>query len=107
MPIVRAALSAAVAASVFCFIPLAAVPAQAVPATQPAITLPSAVNYHYKNCKALNKKYAHGVGRSNAKDKTSGKKVTNFKHSTALYKKIIARNHSLDRDHDGIACEKR
>jgi len=107
MPTARAALSAAVAASVFCFVPLAAVPAHAVPAaTQPSIVVPSAVNYHYKNCKALNKKYAHGVGRSNAKDKTSGKKVTNFKHSTALYKKIIARNHGLDRDHDGSACEK-
>lgn len=106
MPIVRAALSAAVAASALCLFPLGAVPAQAEPATPLAITLPSAVTYHYKNCKALNKKYAHGVGRSNAKDKTSGDPVTNFKHSTSLYKKIIARNHGLDRDHDGIACEK-
>ena len=56
---------------------------------------------------ALNKKYRHGVGQSNAHDKSSSKKVTTFTHNTALYKKIIAKNHGLDRDHDGIACEKR
>jgi hypothetical protein len=76
MPTARATLSAAVAAPVFCVIPLAAVPAHAVPAaTQPFIVLPSAVSYNAKNCKALNKKYAHEVGRSNTKDKISGKKA--------------------------------
>jgi len=106
MSTIRTAL-ATVVASAFCLMPLGTLPAQAVPASQPAITLPSAVNYHFKNCTALHKKYAHGVGRTNAKDRTSGKRVTNFKHSTTLYKKIIARNHGLDRDHDGIACERR
>ena len=61
----------------------------------------------YKNCTALNKKWAHGVGRNDAKDKTSGTPVTNFFHSTKQYKKAMNNNRGLDRDKDGIACEKR
>lgn len=57
----------------------------------------------FKNCTALNKKYKHGVGMPGAKDKTSGKPVTNFKRSKALYQA----NKKSDRDKDGIACEKR
>lgn len=57
----------------------------------------------YANCKALNKVYPHGVGKPGAKDKTSGKPVTNFKVSKAVYKKNAGR----DRDKDGIACEKK
>ena len=57
----------------------------------------------YKNCTALNKVYPHGVGRKGARDKTSGKPVTNFKVSNSLY----AANRGKDRDRDGIACEKR
>ena len=57
----------------------------------------------YPNCKALNKRYAHGVGRWGARDHTSGTPVTNFKRSNRLYRQ----NKGLDRDHDFIACEKR
>ena len=57
----------------------------------------------FKNCTALNKVYKHGVGLPNAKDKTSGTPVTNFKHSKSLY----VANKKSDRDKDGIACEKR
>lgn len=57
----------------------------------------------FKNCTALNKKYPHGVGMPGAKDKTSGKPVTNFKRSKALYQA----NQRSDRDKDKIACEKR
>jgi uncharacterized membrane protein len=57
----------------------------------------------YKNCTALNKAYPHGVGRKGARDRTSGKPVTNFKVSNSLY----AANRHSDRDGDGIACEKR
>jgi excalibur calcium-binding domain-containing protein len=60
----------------------------------------------YKNCTALNKKYAHGVGRANARDKTSDEPVTTFKRSTRLYRIAISYNKGLDRDKDGIACEK-
>jgi hypothetical protein len=58
----------------------------------------------YANCKALNAKYPHGVGRVGARDKTrSGDPVTNFKRSNRLYRLNKAR----DRDNDGIACEKK
>jgi len=57
----------------------------------------------YKNCTALNKVYPHGVGKPGAVDKTSGKRVTNFKKSTDLYNA----NKKSDRDGDKIACEKR
>jgi Excalibur calcium-binding domain len=60
-----------------------------------------------KNCTALNKKYAHGVGKANAHDKTSGTPVTNFKRSTRLYNTAMRWNKGLDRDRDGIACEKK
>lgn len=67
---------------------------------------------HYKSCAALQKDYPHGVGKSGAKDKTSGKPVTTFKVSSALYAANDGRTAStgeydLDRDNDGVACEKR
>ncbi len=87
-------------------------PAMAATPTDPAFTglqpslVQKAARYKFKNCTALNKVYKHGVGRNNARDKTSGTPVTNFKHSTKLYKKIIGYSSGLDRDKDGIACEK-
>lgn len=59
----------------------------------------------FANCTALNKKYKHGVGKKGAKDKVSGKTkpVTNFVQNTALYNE----NKKMDRDKDGVACEKR
>ena len=64
--------------------------------------VPTAVKF--KNCSKLNKKYRHGVGKKGAKDHVSGrsKPVTNFTRNKAVY----AVNRHLDRDHDGIACEK-
>jgi hypothetical protein len=57
----------------------------------------------YPNCKTLNKRYPHGVGRVGARDHTaSGNPVTNFRRSNLLYRA----NRGLDRDKDGIACEK-
>jgi len=60
----------------------------------------------WQNCKAVNAKYPHGVGRFGARDKTAGDPVTNFKHSNLLYAKAMRWNKGLDRDHDKIACEK-
>jgi hypothetical protein len=60
----------------------------------------------YKNCTNLNKKYPHGLGKIGARDHTSGDPVTNFKRSTKLYKLAMSYNRGLDRDKDGIACEK-
>lgn len=63
----------------------------------------------YKNCTALNKKYKHGVGKSGAKDKVRGKSkpVKNSKKSTKIYNEAMKHNRDLDRDRDGVACEKR
>ena len=67
----------------------------------------------YKNCTELNKVYPHGVGKSGARDKTSGKPVTTFRVSSTVYSyndggaKRDFREYDLDRDNDGIACEKR
>jgi Excalibur calcium-binding domain len=60
---------------------------------------------HYKNCTEMHKKYKHGVGRKGAKDKVRGstKPVTTFTVNTTLYNA----NKKMDRDKDGVACEKR
>lgn len=56
----------------------------------------------YRNCAQLNRVYKHGVGKPHARDHTSTRAVTNFRHSQKLYNA----NTKLDRDKDGIACEK-
>jgi excalibur calcium-binding domain-containing protein len=88
-------ISAAVAA-----IALAAVAATAAPAMA---TVPA----KWKNCTVVNQTYKHGVGKAKAKDKTSGTPVTTFKRSDSLYNQAMKANKGLDRDKDGIACEKR
>ncbi|MFB9315172.1 excalibur calcium-binding domain-containing protein [Nocardioides plantarum] len=85
-----AALVTTVAAALLVVAPIAAGPAEAAAKT-------------YKNCDAMHRDYPHGVGKPGARDKTSGKPVTNFKVSTALYNA----NTKSDRDKDKIACEKR
>jgi hypothetical protein len=66
-------------------------------------TIPKGAPYDFSNCAALNKVFAHGVGRVGARDHTSGSApVTNFTRSNAWY----AKNASHDRDHDGVACER-
>jgi hypothetical protein len=60
----------------------------------------------YRNCTNFNRKYPHGVGRLKAVDETSGDPVTTFKRSTALYLLATRHNRGLDRDKDGVACEK-
>jgi Excalibur calcium-binding domain len=60
----------------------------------------------WKNCKIVNKRLPHGVGKLRAHDKTSGTPVTNFRRSTLIYLRAMHYNRGLDRDKDGIACEK-
>ena len=95
----KRALSAALTAALLT-VPLAATAgsADAAAAAKPA---------KYKNCTALNKGYPHGVGKKGARDRTSGKPVTTFKRSTKIYNAAMKANRGLDRDKDGIACEKR
>lgn len=86
-------------AATACF---AGVPADAAPA---GVEAKSTVRVtKFKNCAALNKAYPHGVGRPGAKDKTSSTPVRNFTVHAKLY---AAQPRTLDRDRDGIACEKR
>ena len=66
-----------------------------------------AVSAPWKNCTTVTKRYLHGVGKVGARDKTSGTPVTNFKRSNFLYRTAMRNNRELDRDRDGIACEKR
>ena len=61
----------------------------------------------YANCTNLNRSYPHGLGRSGAVDHvSSGRPVTTFTRNTARYNQAMSYNRGLDRDHDGIACEK-
>jgi Excalibur calcium-binding domain len=63
----------------------------------------------YTNCTNFNKSYPHGVGRRFARDKVrpGATPVTTFRRSTVLYLRAMRWNRGLDRDKDGIACEKR
>jgi len=61
----------------------------------------------WKNCTSVHTRYPHGVGKLRARDRTSGTPVTTFKRSTQLYNVAMSYNRGLDRDKDGIACEKR
>jgi hypothetical protein len=61
----------------------------------------------YRNCTNFNRKYPHGVGKRLARDKTkSDEPVTNFRRSTLIYNRAMRWNKGLDRDKDGVACEK-
>ena len=82
-------------------------------ATYPPAADAAVKSKHYKSCTALHQDYPHGVGKKGAKDKTSGTRVTNFKVSNTVYgmnngpRNKTTGEYDLDRDNDGIACEKR
>lgn len=66
----------------------------------------------YASCAALNAVYPHGVARTGAHDKTStGHPVTSFVVSSKVYGlndgRVRPLQYDLDRDNDGVACEKR
>jgi excalibur calcium-binding domain-containing protein len=65
-----------------------------------------AIPARWKNCTVVNKRFPHGLGKLRAHDRTTGTPVTNFRRSTALYLTAMHYNRGLDRDKDGIACEK-
>ena len=60
----------------------------------------------YRSCAALNVRYPDGLGKTTARDKTAGVPVRNFFKSNRFYALAMSYNRGLDRDHDGIACEK-
>lgn len=62
----------------------------------------------YANCTALHQYYPHGIGRAGAVDRVrSGSPVTTWKRDTAGYNTAVGYNRDLDRDRDGVACERR
>jgi hypothetical protein len=72
----------------------------------PTLAATDRVPLRWKNCTIVNKRFPHGVGKLRAHDRTTGTPVTNFRRSTRLYLEAIRYNRELDRDKDGIACEK-
>lgn len=64
----------------------------------------------WRSCAHVHTKYAHGVGKRHAHDRTATSRmapVTNFYRSTRLYNLAMSYNRGLDPDRDGIACERR
>ena len=61
-----------------------------------------------KNCTELHKKYPDGLGGTNARDRVRGRTppVTTFTVSDILFRTAMSSNRGLDRDKDGVACEK-
>ena len=68
----------------------------------PANASTSTAAKKYANCTALNKAYPGGVAKS-SKTKNKGGKT---KKKPKVSAKIYAANSKMDRDKDGIACEK-
>ena len=60
----------------------------------------------HDNCTKFNKRYPHGVGTRNARDRGAADPVTNFKRSNRIYWRAEGHNGSLDRDNDRVACER-
>ena len=79
----------------------------AVAALPLAVVAPAeAIPPQWQNCTVVNQRFPHGLGKAGARDKTSGTPVTNFRRDTKLYNTAMNANRGLDRDKDGIACEK-
>lgn len=97
MKIQASSAKAALATAVVCMV-------VAVPFADAAGTR---IPVRWRSCKAVNLKYPHGVGKVTAHDSTAGEPVTNFTRSNYLYRLAMRYNRGLDRDRDGIACEKR
>jgi hypothetical protein len=73
----------------------------------PAPAATGAIPAPWRSCKVVNERFPHGVGRRFAHDRRkSGDPVTNFRRSTLIYRRAMRYNPDLDRDRDGIACEK-
>ena len=70
---------------------------------------PAALAVSYANCAALQQTFPHGVGKATATDRVRGatKPVTTWKKDTQAYQRAVAARPDLDRDRDGVACEKK
>lgn len=69
-----------------------------------ALATPSNASEIFADCKAVNKVYKYGVGLEGAQNMVKGKpKPSKHDVNKEVYE---AHKKSLDRDKDGIACEK-
>ncbi|WOC12709.1 excalibur calcium-binding domain-containing protein [Gordonia sp. MP11Mi] len=89
--IIRLCTAAAIALTVVAVVPHAH--ADAAPAKR------------YANCTALNKDYRHGVARPGGRDLVKGKSKP--ARGYVVNKVAYSKNTHLDRDKDGVACEKK
>ena len=72
-----------------------------------ALSVETEIAPAWKNCARVNATFPHGVGRVGARDRTTGAPpVTAFKRSSELYATAMSNNRGLDRDKDGVACER-
>jgi hypothetical protein len=85
---------------------LAAVAIVLAVCVQFAVAASERVPAGWKNCTVVSKRYPHGVGQVGARDRTSVEPVLTFRRSNLLYGTAMRYNRGLDRDKDGIACEK-
>lgn len=72
----------------------------AFPVSTPTSPIPKPVKY--KNCTALNKVYPGGVAKSSSSTNKGGK----IRLAQVVNAKLYDLNKSLDRDKDGLACER-
>jgi hypothetical protein len=92
-------------------VPAAAAQAAPAPAAQVQVTqLKTVKAAKYKNCTAMHKKYAGGVAKSskvrNTKTVAGHKVHAKSSHKPKVSAALYSANKGLDRDKDGIACEK-
>ncbi len=83
-------------------------PAQATAAASASEYQPAAKKKvkKYKNCTALNKDFKHGVRKKGGKDKVRGDSDPVSSKLIPVRTKLYDKNTHLDRDKDGVACEK-
>jgi hypothetical protein len=67
----------------------------------------SVPNQKFKNCTAVNKVYEGGIAKNKKVSNKNSKGVAQkSKYAPFVSKKIYNRNKGMDRDKDGIACER-
>jgi hypothetical protein len=94
-------------------VPAAAAQAAPAPTAQVQVQVQTAKTVKatkYKNCTAMHKKYAGGVAKSskvrNTKTVAGHKVHAKSSHKPKVSAALYSANKGLDRDKDGIACEK-
>jgi hypothetical protein len=92
-------------------VPAAAAQAAPAPTAQVQVQTAKTVKAtKYKNCTAMHKKYAGGVAKSskvrNTKTVAGHKVRAKSSHKPKVSAALYSANKGLDRDKDGIACEK-